>query len=94
MGYTHYWRRSPELNRAAFIQAVEDIRQIVDKLIEQGVKIAGPKGLTRAELSDSTIAFNGAAGCGHRYRDLGDPFPSKTAEGVEATNDVISAGEP
>lgn len=89
MGYSHYFRRAPVLDREAFTEAVSDIHQILEAVASKGIKLAGPTGLGDPELSDVTIAFNGSKTCGHRYIDLGKPWPSKTAEGVEETNTPI-----
>lgn len=90
MGYTHYWRRAPELSREPFVLALEDIRKIIEKVKEIGLQVGGPTGAGAPELSDYVIAFNGRKDCGHRYMDLGKPWPSKTAEGVELTNQPVS----
>ncbi len=63
--------------------AVEDVRHIFDRAVRMGIKIAGPSGAGRPQLSGEMIAFNGLSACGHRYRDLGRPFASDTAAGVE-----------
>jgi len=90
MGYTHYWRRSPELNRERFIKALEDVKGIMATLETRGLKFGGALGTQKPELTDFGIVFNGKKECGHRYRDLGDPWPSATAQGVESTIDPIS----
>lgn len=94
MGYTHYWRRPAELDREGFSKALQDIKLVVEKLVATGLRLAGPIGRGKPELSDYTIAFNGDSNCGHRYRDLGKPFPSKTAEGIEDLDSPIAQGEP
>jgi hypothetical protein len=90
VNYAHYWRRSPELDRAAFTNAVEDTKLIFAKAKELGIHLAGPIGQGHPDATDFAIAFNGSKECGHRYMDLGKPWPSKTAEGVEATPTPIS----
>jgi hypothetical protein len=83
MAYVHYWKRPKELPRDGFERAVEDARIIVDHVQqESGVRIAGPTGFGRPELTNETIALNGVAECGHRYRNLGRPFAAENAEGV------------
>jgi hypothetical protein len=94
MGYKHYWRRNPELSREGFAKALEEIKTIVSKASDMGIRLAGPTGRGTPEISDYTIAFNGKANCGHRYRDLGTPWPSPTAEGIEGLDNPISEGEP
>ena len=89
MGYTHYWRRAPDLDRAAFIRAMDDVRVIIAACQKRGLLIAGPHGSGIPELNDFIIAFNGGKECGHRYLDLGEPWPSAEAEGVEAVLDPV-----
>lgn len=89
MGYAHYWRRSPDLTPAHFAKAMEDIQAILAAVAERHVQIAGPTGYGKPELSETIIAFNGARDCGHRYRDLGSPWPSPTSAGVEATTKPV-----
>ena len=89
MGYNHYWRRAPELDRDSFVRAVADIRLILEALKKRGVQMAGPEGHGEPELNDFIIAFNGKRECGHRYIDLGDPYPAENAEGIEAVLDPV-----
>ncbi len=93
MGYCEYWERSPEFNRDAFVKVGEDLRLLFPALRKMGVKLAGPQGVGNPEITDYVIAFNGAKDCGHRYMDLGDPWPAKNAEGVLATVDPIGDDE-
>ena len=83
MGYAHFWTRNLELDREDFLKAVDDAKIVMARLRDMGLKIAGPSGSGKPELEGETIAFNGLAGCGHRYRDLGRPFASAIASGVE-----------
>lgn len=83
MGYSHFWSRALELDREAFARAVEDVQIILARVRDMGVRISGPSGSGKPELDGETIAFNGAAACGHRYRDLGHPWASLKATGVE-----------
>ncbi len=83
MAYTHYWSRIPEFDMADFDKAAKDIRILFARAREMGIQIAGPMGKGLPELTENTIAFNGAADCGHRYRDLGKPFAAENATGVE-----------
>lgn len=83
MAYAHYWERIPEFDHEAFAKAVEDVRLIIEKALAMGVRLAGPTGAGRPEITKQTIAFNGAADCGHRYRDLGKPFAADGATGIE-----------
>lgn len=91
-GYSHQWRRAPELDKSGFSKAVEDVKIILEKAVELGITIAGPTGHGKPEVTGSTIAFNGDAECGHRYFDYGEPWPTDTAEGVR--NDCPVADDP
>lgn len=83
MGYTHFWERKGEFDREPFLEALEDIKVILARMRDLGVKLAGPNGHGKPEITGETIAFNGSATCGHRYRDLGKPFASVIATGIE-----------
>lgn len=89
MGYTHYWRRAPDLTPADFQRVMEDVKVILETLATKGIKLCGPTGHGEPELTPQVIAFNGCRKCGHRYRDLGKPWPSPTAAGVESTNHPV-----
>ena len=91
MGYTHYWRRSPVLSPAEFAKAAEDIRHIAATLTDRGIKLAGPTGHGKPEISDSSIAFNGSLNCHHAFIDLGSPWPSSSATGWDKPNPVVGA---
>jgi hypothetical protein len=86
MPYTHQWRRSPSLDPDGFAKAVEDVKLILEKIEELGIKIAGPTGHGRPEITRNTIAFNGVKECGHRFFNYGEPWPTDDAAGV--FNDV------
>ncbi len=92
MPYSHMWRRVPELDRNAFMKVLEDIRVILERAEEMGLRIAGPTGHGKPELTNQTIAFNGDAECGHRYFDYGEPWPTDSAEGV--SNDSAVSESP
>jgi hypothetical protein len=83
MPYSHYWSRVTEFDRSAFAQAVEDVRLILSRARDMGMRLAGPLGKGKPHLGVETIAFNGAINCGHRYRDLGEPWPAVEAVGIE-----------
>jgi hypothetical protein len=91
MPYTHMWRRAPELTRAGFEKAVEDVKIILERSSELGVRISGPTGYGKPEVTGRTIAFNGVRDCGHRYFDYGEPWPTATAEGVQNDNAVADS---
>lgn len=88
MPYSHMWRRAPELSKDGFSKFVEDVKLIIDRASELGLRIAGPTGYGKPELSSSTVAFNGDRECGHRYFDFGEPWPTDSAEGFCNDNAV------
>jgi hypothetical protein len=90
MGYSHYWRRAEHLNKQGFAKAVEEIKLVIERVREIGVTICGPTGSGKAELSEFTVAFNGCTKCGHRFRDIGKPWPTADAEGVMEVDDPIA----
>ncbi len=83
MAYSHYWNRLVEFDRDAFALAMDDIGMILSRAQDMGIRLAGPAGKGKPQIGGETIAFNGSTSCGHRYRDLGKPFASPTATGVE-----------
>jgi len=94
MGFSHYWRRVEHLDPEGFANAAKDIRTILERVEERGVKIAGPTGVGNPECDRQTIAFNGKMNCGHGYRDMGNPWPSPEASGIAGAEDPVAAGEP
>ena len=56
---------------------------IVARVQDMGLRVAGPGGKGKPHLGKESIAFNGSDSCGHRYRDLGEPWPDEDATGVE-----------
>lgn len=76
MGYTHYWRRIPEIDADLFTAATIDIKEVLATLGRMGVKLAGPTGTGAVEINESKIAFNGVQYCGHTKRDLGITWPA------------------
>lgn len=83
MGYSLFWSRLFELDRDAFMRFVSDVQEIIARAEDMGLRLAGPTGKGRPEIGPETIAFNGSATCGHRYRDLGSPWASPTATGIQ-----------
>jgi hypothetical protein len=83
MAYTLLWTRILELDRESFAKFAEDVRLILSRAEDMGIRLAGPTGKGKPDIGPETIAFNGSASCGHRFRDLGKPFGSPTASGIE-----------
>ena len=61
MGYTHYWRRAPELPAGTFAAAVNDCQKA---LPHTGIALAGPLGRGRPVFGPAVIAFNGPGKAG------------------------------
>lgn len=94
MAYTHFFRRDAVLDPKAFSLAAQDIAALRANLEALGVLLAGPTGEGKPEITDTCIAFNGPRLCGHKYMDLGKPYPAPHATGVMAVDNPISPGEP
>lgn len=82
MGYTHYWRRTREFDRACFEKATIDFMRVLPKLAELGVPLAGPSGDGEPVLMKEKIVFNGVRMCAHERRDLGITWPAPGVSGV------------
>lgn len=74
MGYTHYWRRKPELDPTRFSAAVKDAEKLVEHLrkkegyaLQESHDLAAP-----AVFADDRVAFNGVEG--ERYEDFEVPL--------------------
>lgn len=61
MGYTHYFRRIPGYDRAAYAALCADVSAIVGSLRDAGSPLAGPLGEGLPEITAERVAFNGAA---------------------------------
>src|ERR1035437_3686219 len=61
MGYTHYWKRAPELPAGAFAAAVNDCQKA---LPHTGIFLAGPIGKGASVFRTDVIAFNGPGNMG------------------------------
>lgn len=83
MAYAHYWSRVLEFDSEGFSQFVEDVHLIFSRAQDMGLRLAGPSGKGKPQVSQESVAFNGSASCGHRYRDIGYPWASPTAHGIE-----------
>lgn len=94
MGYTHYWRRVPEIPQDKYDSIVDDFKKLIPTLVSvMGIKLAGPLGEGALEITKDTIAFNGPEKCGHKERDLGITWPSSKARGVAKGGiDVVDGG--
>ena len=83
MGYTHYWRAIPNLNKYQFAKVAADFKKIVPTLEHCGVKLADAFGADNSKptITSKAIIFNGLENCGHQERDLGVTWPDKNARG-------------
>lgn len=61
MVYTHYWAYQPDSPQftAIFPSLVADSHEILSRLTDLGVPLAGPTGIGEPLLNDSIIAING-----------------------------------
>ena len=82
VGYTHYFYARKELDKDTFKNITNDFKKIMPVLEHLGVMLAGPHGDGEPILTDTEIAFNGLAKCGHTERELGITWPAKEAQGV------------
>lgn len=80
MGYTHYWYRVRGLDTDKFKAAIVDIKPVLAKLGQMGVKLAGSDGSGASEVNQDIIALNGVNRCGHAQRDLGITWPAHEQE--------------
>ena len=90
MGYTHYFRRVPELPQENFSAVVRDFKTILPKFQQAGILLAGWDGSGEPEITQDLIAFNGPEHCGHTKRDLGITWPAPDAGGVKLEGDTTS----
>ncbi len=81
MGYTHYWRRTKEIDLPVMKKIVDDFTKIVIA-ISPYVDLADGNGENTAIVSYNEIRFNGNSKCGHPKEDLGITWPSDDAGGI------------
>jgi hypothetical protein len=82
VGYTHYWEREREFDKAAFEKVRRDFMKVVTVLAGLGVELAGPGGDGDMLCCELGIAFNGVRACQHPARELGIAWPAAGAGGV------------
>lgn len=92
MGYTHYWYRPPQLDRALFALASADCAKL-HAATAQYVPIGDGNGEGSPEFLPDSILFNGAVECGHAKQDMGGlPWPAPKARGVATFGQDVEAG--
>jgi hypothetical protein len=77
MGYTHYWYYQPNGDAAeqeAFAQAAHRILAYANFLESQGTIIRGPLGVGGAEITPSSVRFNGDRATGHDHETFSVEF--------------------
>jgi len=89
MPYTHYWRRSAELPPDEFAKFAKDVTVAAEAMAEIGIPLAGPTGEGDLIATNECVAFNGLSDCGHRYQDLGYPWPGPESKGVVKGRAVV-----
>lgn len=87
MGYTHYYQTLEKYDKKEFLKVSTDFKKMVPILEHLGVKLANGHGENYPIISPKEIIFNGLSNCGHKDRDLGITWASKTAKGV-SKNDI------
>ena len=65
MGYTHYWERPEELDKAKFAAFAADVRKLYTAAAEIGVKLASVDGTKKPVATVARVHFNGSSSCGH-----------------------------
>lgn len=82
MGYTHYWKRHPNIDQETFRLFSNDCRQVMDfATTHLKLKLAGPGGEGKPETTQEIVAFNGATDCGHQKGQVGLVWPTAHASG-------------
>jgi hypothetical protein len=90
MGYCHYWELEQEIDQAPFSRIVTDFQQIVLKLDDMGVRLAGPLGEGLPEIDAASITFNGLGSCGHtKNEEIVIPFPAVDAAGIGSSVNAV-----
>ena len=85
MGYTHYWKVVPEIDKEVFAKIANDFKKLRIPLDKKGVILKGPQGTGAARINDTEIIFNGDSHCGHpQNHELGIVWPAANAGGVSA----------
>jgi len=91
MGYTHYWYRKETIEASIFKAIVSDFKQLIPQMELLGVKLAGPLGKGKPELTNNLISFNGPEDCGHpKNASVMIPWPSSGATSIGDSKDSIS----
>jgi hypothetical protein len=88
VGYTHYWRREPEIPQDKFDAICEDTKKIIEACNEAGIRIRNGHGEDEPIITPDLISFNGDANCGHVKRDLGITWPGENASGASENGET------
>ncbi len=88
MGYTHYWYREKEIPHSVFTKIVADFRKMVTIMEHAGLRLAGPYGNGRPEISEKLVAFNGCRKCGNAKVSVTIPWPDENAKGISFDGDA------
>ena len=85
MGYTHFYNRPKELDKAKFKLAVDDCKKLCDAL---PIPLGGADGTGEPILNDDLLEFNGSKDSQSFCRsDMRVPWPDDDAEGVSIVGD-------
>ena len=93
MGYTHYYRTKPELDKQAFENIQADFKKMIPIMEHLGVKLGDGFGENTPLISPEEITFNGLVQCGHQKEQIGLAWPSPTAKGVKADHTFMQLSE-
>lgn len=90
MGYTHYWRRRPEISQGVFDAIRQDFETLLPVFAENGIQLGNGHGRETPVINSDEITFNGLENCGHpKNTDIVIPWPTKGARGVGSNEDAV-----
>lgn len=59
MGYTHYWRQARPFSPVEWGDYMAAARTIIRRARAQGIKVAGPHGTGRPQVTEAAVSLNG-----------------------------------
>lgn len=89
MGYTHYWDRPKEIDKAAYAAITKDVAKVLQLCQEQGMLLGNAFGVGSPEITTDTLRFNGLEQCGHPNKDLGIAWPADHASGAAGSSNPV-----
>lgn len=89
MGYSHYWRKEPQIDAAIMGAIVSDFNRVVLPLHDNGIPLAGPMGDGVPKITAELIAFNGLSNCGHpQNAEITIPWPTQDGGGLDKSHNA------